>query len=147
MILILSILVGAVLGTRFKVLCLVPTAVASGAAISTFNFVTGMPVNLILQTVLALGIGLQIGYLAGIAVRSVLISLRRRIADGSDCLASASASHSLSTAMLISNRARKQARAALSIRSVSPAESDRNSLSMRPTLSASSELTRPAPSA
>jgi hypothetical protein len=49
--------------------------------------------------------------------------------------------------MLISNRARKQARAAVAMRAVSSLESDRNSPSARLTPSTLSLLTNPAPAA
>jgi hypothetical protein len=71
MILSVSILVGAVLGTRFKVLCLVPTTLA-GAALVTLAAADWH----ILTDLILMSIGLQIGYAAGLAIRFTIAAAR-----------------------------------------------------------------------
>jgi hypothetical protein len=80
MITVLGILGGAVLGTRYKVLCLVPTTATGIAAVAALDLIDEVPVSSTVQTALALAFGLQIGYLVGVTVRSVfLAALARRL--------------------------------------------------------------------
>jgi hypothetical protein len=66
MIIVISILIGAVLGTRYKVLCLVPTTLAGTAALATLDQLNGVPLGSTALTALALTAGLQIGYVIGV---------------------------------------------------------------------------------
>jgi hypothetical protein len=72
MITVLSILGGAALGTRYKVLCLVPTTATGIAAVAALDLIHNVPVSSTVQTALVLAVGLQIGYLVMVSVRSVL---------------------------------------------------------------------------
>jgi len=72
MITIIGILTGAVLGTRYKVLCLVPAILAGTIALAVFDQFNAVPLGSTALAALALAVGLQIGYLAGVAVRYVL---------------------------------------------------------------------------
>jgi hypothetical protein len=82
MITVLGILGGALLGTRYKILCLVPTTATGIAAVAALDLVNEVPVSSTLQTALALTVGLQIGYLVGVTIRSVLLAaLARRLAE------------------------------------------------------------------
>jgi hypothetical protein len=82
MVALLSVLLGAVLGTRFKVFCLVPTAVIGIAAAVVINVLIRAPIISTLQAALAIAVGLQLGYLFGLTVRSVIVAARaRRIAE------------------------------------------------------------------
>jgi hypothetical protein len=78
MIAVLSILAGAALGTRYKVLCLVPAMAIGIIAVAARDFLQQVPVGSTVQTSLMLAVGLQIGYLA-ITVRSALLAARGRI--------------------------------------------------------------------
>jgi hypothetical protein len=78
MIAVLGILGGAILGTRYKVLCLVPTTAAGAAVIAVLDLINAVSVRSTLQSVLALAVGLQIGYLVSVAARSVLFAARSR---------------------------------------------------------------------
>jgi hypothetical protein len=74
MIATISILIGAVLGTRYKVLCLVPTTLAGTAALAALDQLSGASLASTTLTALALAVGLQIGYVVGVIVRSVLLA-------------------------------------------------------------------------
>ena len=72
MVTVISILIGAVLCTRYKVLCLVPTTLAGTAALAALDQLNGVPFASTALSALALAVGLQIGYVVGVIVRSVL---------------------------------------------------------------------------
>jgi hypothetical protein len=73
---ILSFLLGAVLGHRFKVLVLVPTIVV-GAAVAIFiGIARADDVWLISLTVILVIVGLQIGYLCGTILFSLAVAAR-----------------------------------------------------------------------
>jgi len=72
MITVIGILTGAVLGTRYKVLSLVPVILAGTMALVVIDQFNAMPASSTVLAVLALVVGLQIGYLVGFAVRFVL---------------------------------------------------------------------------
>jgi hypothetical protein len=78
MITVLGILGGAVLGTRYKVLCLVPTIATGIAAIAASDLISDVPASSTVQTALALAFGLQIGYLVGVTVRAVFVAALAR---------------------------------------------------------------------
>jgi hypothetical protein len=65
MTLILSLFCGAVLGTRYKVLCLPPVIMLAAIAIAVFDHIYGVSFKSTALTVLAVGVELQIGYLVG----------------------------------------------------------------------------------
>lgn len=72
MITFIGILTGALLAARYRVLCLVPVTLAGTAVLAALDHVNEVPLGSTALTALALALGLQIGYLAGAAVRSVL---------------------------------------------------------------------------
>jgi membrane protein DedA with SNARE-associated domain len=74
MITVIGILTGAVLGTRYKVLCLVPITLAGAAALAALDQLNQVPLSSTALTALALAVGLQIGYLVGVTVRSRLLA-------------------------------------------------------------------------
>jgi len=74
MITIFSLLVGAVLGTRYKVFCLPPAILAAALAIAALDRVHHVSLGSTALTVLAVGVGLQIGYLLGAIIRALLTS-------------------------------------------------------------------------
>jgi hypothetical protein len=80
MITVLGILGGAVLGTRYKVLCLVPATVIGIAAVAALDLIHVLSVGSILLTAVMLAVGLQIGYLIGVTVRLVLLAPAHGIA-------------------------------------------------------------------
>jgi hypothetical protein len=72
MITVIGILVGAVLGTRYKVLCLVPTTLAGIAAVVALDHINGVPPGSAALAALMLAVALQIGYVIGAMIRSRL---------------------------------------------------------------------------
>jgi hypothetical protein len=76
MILVPSLLGGALLGTRYRVLCLVPTIAAGIAAIAAFNLLHQVPLSSTVLSAIVLAVGLQIGYLIGVTVRCLLSPAR-----------------------------------------------------------------------
>ena len=72
MITTIGILTGAVLGTRYKVLCLVPVILAGTMALVVLDQLNAVPFSSTALAGLALAVGLQIGYLVGFAVRFLL---------------------------------------------------------------------------
>jgi hypothetical protein len=73
MITVLGILIGAVLGTRYKALCLVPTTLAGIAAVVALDQFNGAPLGAAALTALALAVGLQIGYFISALISSLLM--------------------------------------------------------------------------
>lgn len=78
MVTILSFLLGAVLGTRYKVFSLIPTGMSGIAAIAIHGVIAGVQVGAMLQTMLGLIVALQVGYLFGLAVRWTTVAARVR---------------------------------------------------------------------
>jgi hypothetical protein len=74
MVTVIGILTGVLLGTRYKVLCLVPVTLAGTAALAALDRFNGVPSSSTALTALALVLGLQIGYLAGVVARSLLLA-------------------------------------------------------------------------
>jgi hypothetical protein len=68
----IGILTGALLATRYRVLCLVPVTLVGTAVIAALDHVNEVPLGSTALNALALVVGLQIGYLARAALRSVL---------------------------------------------------------------------------
>jgi hypothetical protein len=87
---IFSLLVGAVLGTRYKVFCLPFVILAAALAIAVLDRVHQISISSTALTVLAVGVGLQIGYLLGAIIRALLTSPVRAHAYLSDRSASMS---------------------------------------------------------
>jgi hypothetical protein len=82
MLAIIFALSGAALGSRFKVLVLVP---ASGLAVSCpvlMNFAYGYSLRMQLLAVIATVMALQIGYLLGLAIRLKVTPERPRVIEG-----------------------------------------------------------------
>ena len=69
MVAVISILIGALLGTRCWVLCLVPVTLAGTATLAALDQLNGAPLASTALTVLALAVGLHLGYVAGRLVR------------------------------------------------------------------------------
>jgi hypothetical protein len=69
---IICVLLGAVLGTRYKVLCLVPIIVFSTTALVVLDRLNEVPFSSTALTAFALIVALQIGYLLGAIARSAL---------------------------------------------------------------------------
>jgi hypothetical protein len=69
---IFSLLIGAVLGTRYKVFCLPPAILAAALAIVVLGRVHQVSLSSTALSVLAVAAGLQIGYLLGAAIRALL---------------------------------------------------------------------------
>ena len=69
---IIGILTGAALGTRYRVLSLVPVTVAGSVVLVALDHVNEVPLGSTVLTALTLTVGLQVGYLVGVAVRSAL---------------------------------------------------------------------------
>jgi hypothetical protein len=74
--LILSVLVGAVLGIRLRVIALIPAMAFAFAAIAGIGAARGNAPSLIAVTMVFAAISLQLGYLAGSATRFVLVAGR-----------------------------------------------------------------------
>lgn len=72
MITLLGILTGVVLGTRYKVFCLVPVTLAGTAILVVLDQINGVAAGSTTLSALALAGGLQIGYLVGGTIRTVL---------------------------------------------------------------------------
>jgi uncharacterized membrane protein len=72
--LILSILVGAVLGMRFRVLILIP--VMGFAIIAGIGAARGEAPSLIVTAMIFVAIALQLGFLVGSATRFILVASR-----------------------------------------------------------------------
>jgi hypothetical protein len=71
---IFSLLVGAVLGTRYKVVCLLPVIFAAALAIAALGRVHRVSLGWTALTALAAGVALQIGYLLGVIIRALALT-------------------------------------------------------------------------
>ena len=78
MVTLIGVLTGALLGTRYKVLCLVPIILVGTAALAVIDRFNDVPASSTALTALALGLALQIGYLVGFTARSVLLAALTR---------------------------------------------------------------------
>ena len=74
MVTFIGVLAGALLGTRYKVLCLVPAILVGTMAVAMIDRLNDVPASSTALTALALGFALQIGYLLGFTARSVLLA-------------------------------------------------------------------------
>lgn len=78
MITFIGVLTGALLGTRYKVLCLVPIILVGIAALAVIDRFNDVPAGSTALTALALGLALQIGYILGFSARSILLAALTR---------------------------------------------------------------------
>jgi hypothetical protein len=74
MVTLIGVLAGALLGTRYTVLCLVPIILLGTAVLAVLDRFNDLPASSTALTALALGLALQVGYLAGFTARSVLLA-------------------------------------------------------------------------
>jgi hypothetical protein len=74
MVAVIGILTGALLGTRYKVLCLVPVILMATAALVVLDRFNGVPVGSTALTALVLILTMQIGYVVGVMARSLLLA-------------------------------------------------------------------------
>ena len=74
---ICSLLIGAALGTRYKVFCLPPVILAAALAIAVLDRIHQVSFSSTALTMLAVGVALQIGYLLGAVIRALLSSPER----------------------------------------------------------------------
>lgn len=72
MVAIAGVLTGILLGTRYKVLCLVPVMMAGAAFLVVAGRLNDVSAGTTALSALALGIALQIGYLVGFGAQSML---------------------------------------------------------------------------
>jgi hypothetical protein len=78
MVTLIGVLTGALFGARYKVLCLVPSILAGAMILVVIDRFNDVPAGSTALTALALGIALQIGYLLGVATRSVVLAALTR---------------------------------------------------------------------
>jgi hypothetical protein len=78
MITLIGVLAGALLGTRYKVLCLVPIFLVGTAILAVLDRFNDIPASSTALTTLAFGLALQIGYLVGFTARSMLLAALTR---------------------------------------------------------------------
>jgi hypothetical protein len=84
MLILLVFLLGAVLGMRFKVLILIPAIAFALIAILVGGVARADSVSAILIAIVLTSIGLQIGYLSGIATRySIALARAERLRKAS----------------------------------------------------------------
>lgn len=81
---IISFLVGAVFGTRFKVLVLVPLAIFGGLNTLLVTLIVGEPFDTALLNSLVVIVALQGGYLFGSATRWTIAAARASRTDEVD---------------------------------------------------------------
>jgi hypothetical protein len=72
----ICLLLGAVLGQRFKVLVLIPGMAVVLPLVAAVGIVRADPYGKIAIAVMVSALSLQLGYLAGIALRHLLVLLR-----------------------------------------------------------------------
>jgi hypothetical protein len=89
---ILSILFGAALGTRFKVLVLFPAIFVSAALIAGATAAHGSSVWSAVLSMAVSATGLQMGFLGGVATRFVVAAARAPRLRGNNRTAAASGS-------------------------------------------------------
>jgi hypothetical protein len=74
--LLISGLMGLVLGTRFPILILAPAVVLAWLAVAVMQVILQQPLGATIWMLVAVALGLQIGYLGGILTRYVMVALR-----------------------------------------------------------------------
>jgi hypothetical protein len=74
MVTVLGLLGGVLLGTRYRVFCLVPVILIGIAAIAAHDCVNEVSFGSTALSMVMLSVGLQIGYLFGVAARLALLS-------------------------------------------------------------------------
>jgi hypothetical protein len=72
----ICLLLGAVLGQRFKVLVLVPGMAVVLPLVAAAGIVRGDPYGQVAIALMVAAVSLQLGYLAGIVLRHLLVLLR-----------------------------------------------------------------------
>ncbi|RED35194.1 hypothetical protein BJ123_10938 [Rhodopseudomonas thermotolerans] len=77
---ILGFLIGAVLGTRYRVFSLVPVAIGCIGAVGIHAAAARVQLGAALLAMLGITVALQIGYLFGLAVRVTMVGARVRTA-------------------------------------------------------------------
>ncbi|PZA13609.1 hypothetical protein DNX69_04450 [Rhodopseudomonas palustris] len=77
---ILGFLIGAVLGTRYRVFSLVPVAIGCTGAVGIHAAATQVQFGAALLAMLGITVALQIGYLFGLTVRITMVCARVRTA-------------------------------------------------------------------
>jgi hypothetical protein len=77
MIALCSSLIGAVLGTRFKVLILFPAIMVGLASVAAIATLRGSPLSTAIGAAMIVAIFLQLGYLGGLGTRLCLALARR----------------------------------------------------------------------
>ena len=88
MVTLIGALAGALLGTRYKVLCLVPMILSGTLILVVLDRIDDVPAGSTALTALAFGLALQVGYLVGFTCRSVLLAaLTRKQAQRTAALA------------------------------------------------------------
>jgi hypothetical protein len=76
MIALCSSLIGAVLGTRFRIHALLPAAVFGLAVIAISAVVKGSPISSMIVATIIFTVALQVGYLGGVFTRFCLVAAR-----------------------------------------------------------------------
>jgi len=74
MVTVVGILGGALLGARYRVFCLMPVMILGIAGVVTLDRINGESLGSTALTAIVLTVTLQIGYLAGVTVRSALVA-------------------------------------------------------------------------
>jgi predicted exporter len=74
MVAVIGILTGALLGTRYKVLCLVPVILVATAVLAALDRFNGVPISSTALTAIVLILTMQIGYVVGVMARSLLMA-------------------------------------------------------------------------
>jgi hypothetical protein len=88
MVTLTGVLAGALLGTRYKVLCLVPIILVGAAVLAALDRSNDISAGSTVLSALAFGLALQIGYLVGFTARSVLLAaLTRKQSQRTEALA------------------------------------------------------------
>jgi hypothetical protein len=72
-------LLGAVFGLRFKVLVLLPAILLGATSIAVIGTMLGTPISTIVINTMACNFALQLGYLAGLFCRFVMVGARARV--------------------------------------------------------------------
>jgi hypothetical protein len=83
---IFSLLFGAVLGTRYKVFCLPPVILVAVLAAAALDRIHQVSLGSTALTALAIGVGLQIGYLLGAMIRALLLTSSTAPVSAAACL-------------------------------------------------------------
>jgi len=79
---IIGFLIGAALGTRFKVLIVIPVIGLALLATAAVGIAHGDPIGSVVLTMVLIETTLQLGYLAGVVLRPVLVLVGMSDAPG-----------------------------------------------------------------